>query len=91
VRIAVDLLGGDSAPAAVVDGALLALGSVPRLHLHLIGPADVVEQVFSACPPADHARLTSQVVRHRVGMTDHATRAARADTTVRAGVAALTT
>jgi len=34
-RIAVDLFGGDSAPDAVVDGALLALAADPDLHLLL--------------------------------------------------------
>jgi glycerol-3-phosphate acyltransferase PlsX len=89
VRIAVDLLGGDDAPAAVVDGALLALGSDPLLHLHLVGPADVVDQVYSLCPPADHPRLSHRLVGRRVGMADAPARAMRPDTTVRAGVEAV--
>src|SRR5690606_40806304 len=36
VRIAVDLLGGDDAPAVVVDGALRALRADPDLHLLLV-------------------------------------------------------
>ncbi len=75
----------------MVDGALLALGSDPRLHLHLVGPADVAAQVYSRCAPADRDRLTQQAVRHRVGMADAVIRAIRPDTTVRAGVHALTT
>lgn len=90
VRIAVDLLGGDDAPAAVVDGALLALGADPRLHLHLVGPADAAAQVISRCPPADRPRLSHSSVRHRVGMADAVIRAIRPDTTVRAGIAAIT-
>jgi phosphate acyltransferase len=89
VRIAVDLLGGDDAPAAVVDGALRALGSDSGLHLHLVGPADVAEQVYSGCAPADRARLSSRVVAGRVAMSDHGLRGARADTTVRAAVSAV--
>jgi phosphate acyltransferase len=89
VRIAVDLLGGDDAPAAVVDGALRALGSDPRLHLHLVGPADVAEQVYSGCAPADRTRLSSRVVVGRVAMGDHGLRGARSDTTVRAAVSAV--
>jgi glycerol-3-phosphate acyltransferase PlsX len=89
VRIAVDLLGGDDAPAAVVDGALRALGTDPRLHLHLVGPVDAAEQVYSGCAAADRARLSSRVVGNRVGMADHAVKGARADTTVRAAVSAV--
>ena len=37
-RIAVDLLGGDDAPAVVVDGALRACDADPDLHLLLVGP-----------------------------------------------------
>ncbi len=88
-RIAVDLLGGDNAPAAVVDGALLATESDPELHLHLVGPAEPAGAVFSACPPAHRARLTTTLVQARVGMADAPTRAIRPETTVRAAMAAI--
>ncbi|MBO0871016.1 MAG: phosphate acyltransferase PlsX, partial [Micromonosporaceae bacterium] len=55
VRIAVDLLGGDDAPAAVVDGALSALNADADLQLHLVGPREVADQVRSAC--ADPSRV----------------------------------
>ncbi len=43
-RIAVDLLGGDDAPAVVVDGALLALDADPEIQLHLVGPREVADE-----------------------------------------------
>ncbi len=88
-RIAVDLLGGDDAPAVVVDGALLALDADPEIQLHLVGPREVADEVLVACAPADRARCTVHPVRSAVGMADAPSRGVRHDTTVRAGVAAI--
>ena len=57
-RIAVDLLGGDDAPAVVVDGALRACSADPDLHLLLVGPTEVADEVIAALDPADRARVT---------------------------------
>src|SRR5438034_1031046 len=46
-RIAVDLLGGDDAPAVVVDGALHACSADPDLRLLLVGPSAVADEVFA--------------------------------------------
>lgn len=83
MRIAVDLLGGDHAPAVVVDGALLACRIDPDLHLLLVGPAGVVEEALHAFSPVDRARVRTRVVAAAVGMGDAPARA-RHDTTVRA-------
>ena len=88
-RIAVDLLGGDDAPAVVVDGALLALDADPELRLHLVGPREVADEVLTTCAPGDRDRCTVEPVRAVVGMSDAPSRAMRHDTTVRAGVAAV--
>jgi glycerol-3-phosphate acyltransferase PlsX len=58
-RIAVDLLGGDHAPAVVVDGALRACQADPALHLLLVGPLEAAGAVLSALDPADRARVTA--------------------------------
>jgi glycerol-3-phosphate acyltransferase PlsX len=89
IRIAVDLLGGDDSPAVVVDGALLASSADPVLHLHLVGPPEVADEVIAACPPAERGRFSVQPVRARVGMADAPSQGVRQDTTVRAGVAAV--
>jgi glycerol-3-phosphate acyltransferase PlsX len=58
-RIAVDLLGGDHAPAVVVDGALRACQADPALQLLLVGPADAAGAVLAALDPADRDRVTT--------------------------------
>ncbi|MFI6265658.1 phosphate acyltransferase PlsX [Micromonospora sp. NPDC051006] len=87
-RIAVDLLGGDDAPAVVVDGALRAMRADPDLHLLLVGPAEVADGLIAALGPAQRARITVRPVRDAVGMADHPS-AARAESTVRAAVTAV--
>lgn len=62
-RIAVDLLGGDHAPAVVVDGALLACQADPALHLLLVGPLDAAGEVYRALDPADHGRISTLPVQ----------------------------
>jgi glycerol-3-phosphate acyltransferase PlsX len=85
VRIAVDLLGGDDAPAVVVDGVLLACRADPDLQLLLVGPEGVAEEAVAALP----ARVTARVAPDVVGMADAPVRAARHETTVRAAAAAV--
>ena len=57
VRIAVDLLGGDDAPAVVVDGVLAALDADPLLSVLLVAPAEDAGQVLSAAPASARERL----------------------------------
>ncbi len=94
-RIAVDLLGGDHAPAVVVDGALRACQADPALHLLLVGPLDVADEIFHALDPAEHGRLSTLPVAaaevHEIG-ADPGVRAAvlavaqqRADAILSAG------
>jgi glycerol-3-phosphate acyltransferase PlsX len=56
-RIAVDLLGGDHAPAVVVDGALRACQADPALHLLLVGPPEAAGALLAALDPADRDRV----------------------------------
>jgi phosphate acyltransferase len=88
-RIAVDLLGGDAAPAVVVDGALRACVADPELVLILVGPRAAAEEVLGALGPADRHRVVARVVARAVGMADEPLRGMRADTTVRSAVAAV--
>jgi glycerol-3-phosphate acyltransferase PlsX len=88
-RIAVDLLGGDAAPAVVVDGALRACEADPALVLILVGPRPVAEAVVSALPPGDRHRIVTRVVDQVVSMADAPSRGMRTDTTVRSAVAAV--
>ncbi len=87
-RIAVDLLGGDQAPAVVVDGALLASSADPVLHLHLVGPPEVADEVLAACPPQDRHRYSVEPARPDATARKavEAVAQGRADALVSAGV-----
>jgi glycerol-3-phosphate acyltransferase PlsX len=82
-RVALDLLGGDSAPDAVVDGALLAAEQQPGVELVLVGPPDTARSLLAERGATDRFRVVpaSQVV----GMDEDPARAVRAkrDATVR--------
>jgi len=88
-RIAVDLLGGEDAPAVVVDGALRASSVDPELRLLLVGPREVADEVVSALPPAARDRVDLLLAAHAVGATDEPVRAVRPGTTVLAGASAV--
>ena len=54
LKIAVDAMGGDRAPGAVVEGALLAAGDL-NVKVVLVGQKDVVEQTLSRLFPGSHS------------------------------------
>jgi glycerol-3-phosphate acyltransferase PlsX len=90
VRIAVDLLGGDDAPAVVVDGVLAALGADPLLTVLLAAPRADAERAIAAAPAAVRPRLGFVRSAEAVPM-DGAALAVRAqrDATVRVALRAL--
>ena len=82
-RVALDLLGGDHAPEAVVDGALLVLAQQPDVEVVLVGPVAVAERLLAERGATGRCRLVdaTQVVE----MDEDPARAVRAkrDATVR--------
>ena len=88
-RIAVDLLGGDDAPAVVVDGALLACGADPDLLLLLVGPRGVADEVLRALDEETRARISVLPVDRGVGMGDGASRGADRATSIASAAAAV--
>lgn len=72
VTIAVDAMGGDNAPAVVLDGVAAALEEDKNLQVVLVGPADVVEPFASA-----HNRCTACVATEVIGMDEHPAQAVR--------------
>src|SRR4051812_30918138 len=46
-RVALDLMGGDHAPDALVDGALLVADELDDVQVVLVGPPEVAEQLLS--------------------------------------------
>ncbi|MCL2438643.1 MAG: phosphate acyltransferase PlsX [Coriobacteriia bacterium] len=72
VTIAVDALGGDFAPSAVVDGVALALQRDLNLRIALCGPAEVVEP-FAASPAAHGpggSRVDAYVTTEEIAMDE---------------------
>jgi glycerol-3-phosphate acyltransferase PlsX len=69
ITIAVDALGGDFAPSAVVDGVALALQRDKQLRVALCGPAEVVEP-FAASPEA-LGRVDAYVTTEEIAMDEH--------------------
>ena len=82
-RVALDLLGGDHAPASVVEGALVVADEQPGVEVILVGPVEVAERLLEQRGAAGRFALVaaSQVV----GMHEDPARAIRAkrDATVR--------
>jgi glycerol-3-phosphate acyltransferase PlsX len=82
-RVALDLLGGDHAPASVVDGALLVADETPDVEVVLVGPPDVAAALLAERGAADRFEVVaaSQVVE----MDEDPARAVRVkrDATVR--------
>lgn len=58
IRIALDAMGGDNAPAVEVEGAVQALADLPPGFLiQLVGRPDAIEAVLRRFPQADRSRL----------------------------------
>ncbi len=72
VTIAVDAMGGDHAPDAVLEGAALALAEDPSLTVVMCGLAGVVE-AFAYDRPRTAARAAEEVI----GMGEHPASAVR--------------
>jgi glycerol-3-phosphate acyltransferase PlsX len=84
VRVALDLMGGDAAPDATVDGALLVADERPEIQVVLVGPEEVAADALSARGvPADRFEVIH--APESVGMAEDPARAVRAkrDATVR--------
>ena len=88
VRVALDLLGGDAAPDAVLDGALLAADECPDVSVVLVGPEEVAVAGLSERGVAPG---TFEIVNatQSVAMDEDPARAVRAkrDATVRVAAA----
>ncbi len=73
VTVAVDALGGDNAPAAVLEGVDAALAADPDLMVILCGPADTVE-AFAA----SRERCAAVATTEEISMAEHPAQAVRA-------------
>jgi len=86
-RVALDLLGGDTAPDCVVDGALLVLAETADVDVVLVGPPELARRLLDTRHPGwrDQERLSLVAATQVVGMDEDPARAVRAkrDATVR--------
>ncbi len=72
VTIAVDAMGGDHAPGAVLEGVASALAADPGLHVLLSGPPEVVDPFAAA-----HDRVEPLHASQVIGMGEHPAQAVR--------------
>jgi phosphate acyltransferase len=76
IRVAVDAMGGDEAPAVVVEGAVRAARQAPEaVHILLFGPEAVIREALEA--HAGRERLAVEIVDapEVIGMAEPATSA----------------
>jgi glycerol-3-phosphate acyltransferase PlsX len=71
IRIAVDAMGGDTAPQAEIAGALQALTSLPnRFIIQLVGRSEVIGTELAKYPDADRSRLEIHEAAEVIGMAE---------------------
>lgn len=78
MRIAVDAMGGDHAPAAIVEGALAALracGDIERVYL--VGDPVRIEAEVARCGGAPEGRVEVRRADEVIGMGEHPAAAVR--------------
>jgi phosphate acyltransferase len=69
VRIAIDAMGGDHAPAVMIDGALAAARHLD-LELALVGPTAVLEEALAMHPDASTLPISIVEAPDVIGMAD---------------------
>ena len=71
IRVAVDAMGGDSAPQAEIAGTLQALTSLPKgFIIQLVGRSDVITAELAKYPDADRSRLEIHEAAEVIGMAE---------------------
>ena len=71
IRVAVDAMGGDSAPQAEIAGTLQALTSLPKgFIIQLVGRSDVISAELAKYPDADRSRLEIHEAAEVIGMAE---------------------
>lgn len=60
VKVAVDAMGGDNAPAEIVKGALQAVEADGRIQVFLVGRQEVIEKELASCSyPKDRVEIVN--------------------------------
>lgn len=75
MKIALDAMGGDFAPKAIIDGALLAVKSFPKeVHIVLLGKEDIIKAQLTEAG-ASHDLFTIIHCEEVIDMGEHPTKA----------------
>lgn len=77
MRVALDAMGGDFAPAPIVAGACEAVADLPELTVHLVGDQARIEAELARAPDAPRDRLPIVHASQVVGMEDKPVEALR--------------
>ena len=72
MKIAIDAMGGDNAPAAIVEGAMEAIAHQKNLHITLVGDEDKIKPLLK-----NNERITILHTTEEVGPEDEPIRAIR--------------
>jgi glycerol-3-phosphate acyltransferase PlsX len=71
IRVAVDAMGGDTAPQAEIAGVVQALTALPgQFIVQLVGRADVIKAELAKYPNIDHSRLEIHEAAEVIGMAE---------------------
>jgi glycerol-3-phosphate acyltransferase PlsX len=62
MKIAIDAMGGDHAPQAVIEGALLAAATWKDIHIILVGDEEVIHNYINKLPSNLSIHHTSEVI-----------------------------
>ena len=77
MRIALDAMGGDDAPAPIVEGAILAVRADPELTVLLVGDQARIEVELAKAPDAPRDRLPIVHASEIIGMDEKPVEALR--------------
>jgi phosphate acyltransferase len=71
IRVAVDAMGGDTAPQAEIAGVVQALTALPgKFLVQLVGRSDVIKAELAKYPNVDHSRLEIHEAAEVIGMAE---------------------
>jgi phosphate acyltransferase len=71
IRVAVDAMGGDTAPQAEIAGVVQALTALPgKFLVQLVGRSDVIKTELAKYPDVDHSRLEIHEAAEVIGMAE---------------------
>ena len=78
MRIGLDVMGGDNAPGAILDGALAALDKLdPSDELVLFGDQEVIQSGLEHCPSSRKSQVTVCHTTEVIGMDESPVEAVR--------------